>query len=494
MQAARLAASGLLTQGQAKKLERDLEITQRRQDKSALDQYYHVDNDETGMVMYRGFDASTIRYDSTERVWTLRIASHTNTFGVCKSAFSTMVLGNHDWEITNDYGCSRGTEKKRLTFSSCSDDEYTCNDGQCVDMVGRCDGKVGCEDRSDELDCMLVEDNSVYQKSLTPPPDANRTKIDVKMSIEIVALGEINEIKSFVEFQYMLYLTWYESRINFQNLIDGGLNKLTREEMDILWVPKLIFHNTNLRLETLLDEKAYLSVARIGNYTAQKNRRTFDGSENPLTVSRFYKTSFICNFDMAWYPFDTQKCSMVFVVESTAEAFVDISIGDLNYSGPKELTQYFIKKEVFYSKEQGGIETTVVDIFLGRRLLSIILTVFVPTIILNLVGHASNYFKEFFFEAIISVNVTAMLVLTTMFINVSNNRPKTAYIKMIDIWLLFNLIKPFNDILVHTYMDYLKNDDEREINHHGTARPVDDQLGPSDNIVKVAPVENLKSR
>ena len=210
----------------------------------------------------------------------------------------------------------------------------------------------------------------------------------------------------------MLYLTWYESRINFQNLIDGGLNKLTREEMDILWVPKLIFHNTNLRLETLLDEKAYLSVARIGNYTAQKNRRTFDGSKNPLTVSRFYKTSFICNFDMAWYPFDTQKCSMVFVVESTAEAFVDISIGDLNYSGPKELTQYFIKKEVFYSKEQGGIETTVVDIFLGRRLLSIILTVFVPTIILNLVGHASNYFKEFFFEAIISVNVTAMLVLT----------------------------------------------------------------------------------
>ena len=100
--------------------------------------------------------------------------------------------------------------------------------------------------------------------------------------------------------------------------------------------------------------------------------------------------------------------------------------------------------------------------------------------ILNIVGHSSNYFKEFFFEAVISVNVTAMLVLTTMFINVSNNLPKTAYIKMIDVWLLFNLIKPFNDILVTTYMDYLKVDEEREINHHGVALTVGG--GDSDDL------------
>ena len=65
-----------------------------------------------------------------------------------------------------------------------------------------------------------------------------------------------------------------------------------------------------------------------------------------------------------------------------------------------------------------------------------------------------------------------MLVLTTMFINVSNNLPKTAYIKMIDIWLLFNLTKPFVDILVTTYIDSLKTDDTREINHHGEKRSV----------------------
>ena len=42
-------------------------------------------------------------------------------------------------------------------------------------------------------------------------------------------------------------------------------------------------------------------------------------------------------------------------------------------------------------------------------------------------------------------------VLTTMFINVSNQLPKISYIKMMDIWLIFNLILPFTEVLLHTY-------------------------------------------
>ena len=153
--------------------------------------------------------------------------------------------------------------------------------------------------------------------------------------------------------------------------------------------------------------------------------------------------------------------------------------------------QYFIKKRNVYEKKEKGITVTYVSFHLGRRLLSIILTVFVPTLILNIVGHCSNYFKEFFFEAVISVNVTAMLVLTTMFINVSNNLPKTSYIKMIDVWLLFNLVKPFNDILLTTYIDYLKDDENREINHHGTARSVanEDDIDSAISIIQVHPKE-----
>ena len=65
------------------------------------------------------------------------------------------------------------------------------------------------------------------------------------------------------------------------------------------------------------------------------------------------------------------------------------------------------------------------------------------------------------------MNLTSMLVLTTMFINVSNSLPKTSYMKMVDAWLLFNLLYPFIVVLIHTYMDTLRDDEDREINHHG---------------------------
>ena len=106
-----------------------------------------------------------------------------------------------------------------------------------------------------------------------------------------------------------------------------------------------------------------------------------------------------------------------------------------------------------------------------------------------------TYFKAFFFEAVVTVNLTCMLVLTTMFINVSNNLPKTSYIKMMDVWLIFNLLLPFMEVLLHTYMDYLRNDDEREINHHGTTiKPSNEDTRDEDDpkITKVLPIPTSK--
>ena len=83
------------------------------------------------------------------------------------------------------------------------------------------------------------------------------------------------------------------------------------------------------------------------------------------------------------------------------------------------------------------------------------------------------------------MNLTSMLVLTTMFINVSNNLPKTSYMKMIDVWLLFNLLYPFIVVLLHTYMDTLRNEEEREINHHGRTITVDESDGASEQGLKI---------
>ena len=42
-------------------------------ERSAFDTFYHMDNDEKGLVVFYGFDSSIIRYDTKERLWVLTI-------------------------------------------------------------------------------------------------------------------------------------------------------------------------------------------------------------------------------------------------------------------------------------------------------------------------------------------------------------------------------------------------------------------------------------
>ena len=81
------------------------------------------------------------------------------------------------------------------------------------------------------------------------------------------------------------------------------------------------------------------------------------------------------------------------------------------------------------------------------------------SLLLNLIGHSANYF----FEAVVTVNLTCMLVLATMFISIAESLPKTAYLKMMDYWLVFNLILPFVEVLLHTYMENLTEEDDNKL-------------------------------
>ena len=72
---------------------------------------------------------------------------------------------------------------------------------------------------------------------------------------------------------------------------------------------------------------------------------------------------------------------------------------------------------------------------------------------------------------------------------------------MVDVWLIFAQTIPFIEVLLHTIMDYLRDDEEREINHHGKAMNVEEK-GKEEkdiSISKVAPYnhetgQNLRVR
>ena len=138
--------------------------------------------------------------------------------------------------------------------------------------------------------------------------------------------------------------------------------------------------------------------------------------------------------------------------------YVNLLKDEFEYLGKKDLSVYFVR-ETRFVETNSTVNTTTdvrVEILLGRRLLSVITTVYTPTVLLNIIGHITHYFKPFFFESALSVNLTVMLVLTSMLISVVESLPRTAYMKMVEIWLIFNLLLPFTDVILHTTIDCLR--------------------------------------
>ena len=143
-----------------------------------------------------------------------------------------------------------------------------------------------------------------------------------------------------------------------------------------------------------------------------------EGADNPITLQRTYKgklwgafitlqilvifsVDFICIFELSWYPFDTQNCFMNLTLDSSI--FVMLSPKEVTYQGAVDLAQYYVKNTTMSAEEElvvvkVTLRKTFIDlkklkVTLGRRILSNLLTVYVPTLLLNIIALSTNYFK-----------------------------------------------------------------------------------------------------
>ena len=101
-------------------------------------------------------------------------------------------------------------------------------------------------------------------------------------------------------------------------------------------------------------------------------------------------------------------------------------------------------------------------IVMKRKIISEMMTTYFPTLLLTAITFATTFFKPFFFEAALSVNLTTMLVMTTIFMSKMESLPPTSDIKMIDIWLVLCQMVPFAEVVLLTAMEYHRKDDDVE--------------------------------
>lgn len=237
-----------------------------------------------------------------------------------------------------------------MKISGCAEDEFTCKDGQCIDINTRCDQIVNCRDNSDESNCNLLLLNPGYNFEVPPFTTVSSQcrlinskacefqdeshkliQAEVNISTTLETVIDIDEQNHIIELKFQIFLEWYEHRAKYQNLkINQALNILKIQEINQLWIPYLTFkvkvlevyssvkssristQNTDdNRAITIGDVYSTLYVTREGVFqraglNSVDEAEIFLGSENKITLIQSHNIRFHCTYLIHDFPFDSQ--------------------------------------------------------------------------------------------------------------------------------------------------------------------------------------------
>ena len=130
---------------------------------------------------------------------------------------------------------------------------------------------------------------------------------------------------------------------------------------------------------------------------------------------------------------------------SLPRRFMELSLED------KELTTFTMTNLVLRKDANGNM--VYMALKLKRKVATELLTTYLPTILLLLISFTTIFFDRELFGDATQVNLTIMLVMTTIFTSKIEELPPTSDMKMIDIWLIFSLIVPFLEVVLRTAIE-----------------------------------------
>merc|ERR1712051_349818 len=100
--------------------------------------------------------------------------------------------------------------------------------------------------------------------------------------------------------------------------------------------------------------------------------------------------------------------------------------------------------------KEKNTSTVYMALKLKRKVVTELMTTYLPTVLLLLITLVTIFFDKDLFGDVIAVNLTIMLVMTTIFTSKIEELPPTSDMKFIDIWLIFCLVVPFLEVILRT--------------------------------------------
>ena len=300
-------------------------------------------------------------------------------------------VGENIWQLQEENICAgeQGDQELELMLSKCSDSEYSCSDGSCVPLASKCNFVPDCWDGGDEEHCRILHlENMEGYEAFSPDigfdEDGDIERKPVEVFVNLTSVEGINEVKSRFSVSLIISIRWRDSRLTWRDLNnDTSLNFPSSEERYRLWFPKIIFENTENHIEVPNDSNAKFVVekrgkARLSDEYERRETAYFRGSENPILFSREMQLKLKCAFQLNYFPFDTQICSVVLVPGFKERNFIKLIGENVDFLGKKKLLTFEVVRTMIVTSET----EIKVKIYLKRQISQYILGIYGPSLLI----------------------------------------------------------------------------------------------------------------
>ncbi|CAL4152825.1 unnamed protein product [Meganyctiphanes norvegica] len=318
-----------------------------------------------------------------------------------------------------------------------------------------------------------MSDESSRCDTLLPPPSSyfkNNCPIQnpfIGLYVEFDHIEQINLEQNQFRVKINFSIAWADPQITFAHLKKWKESILNNLISDI-WQPILSFDSASFgdNMNMMNNEGAVFNYATIsseeGVSSVSNSEEVLLTSGSNITIFKrtIYVFSITCSYDFLYFPFDIQECDIPLKLANFGICQPKWNLGD-NFiyvnATPKlnTISMYEISDIRFdYDKSVSEVKIITLKLLIRRASQTYLLTTFLPCSSLCILGQMTlTHFSIDNFSDRITVSVSLLIVIASLFSQVSSNLPSSDEFKFVDIFFFYAMLKLCIVYVIHAIIE-----------------------------------------